>query len=182
VYALLDLARDPQIQRILYQNPGRFSCIESAPLSAAVREVAPYILRLREGQGTTSEILRSGWGNSWGVFVVTPVGLAMEELRRQLHGLLRVQDELGGRYVFRFYDPRVLRVFLPSCGLDQLRQFFGPVREYWMEDDAGAAFVGFTVERGSIVRRTVSLTGGRHPEEEGRVLPPLESTVARRGA
>jgi hypothetical protein len=29
---------------------------------------------------------------------------------------------------FRYYDPRVLGVFLPTCTLDELRAFMGPLQ------------------------------------------------------
>jgi hypothetical protein len=39
----------------------------------------------------------------------------IEGLRRQLRRLLRVQTEEGKTLLFRFYDPRVLRLYLPSA-------------------------------------------------------------------
>ncbi|MBK8268658.1 MAG: DUF4123 domain-containing protein [Planctomycetes bacterium] len=39
------------------------------------------------------------------------------------------------RYYLRFYDPRVLRTFLPSCSLADAAQFFGPIRCIFVESE-----------------------------------------------
>jgi hypothetical protein len=44
-----------------------------------------------------------------------------------------VRDERGNRLVFRYYDPRVLRVYLPTCTASELRRVFGPIECFWME-------------------------------------------------
>jgi hypothetical protein len=40
----------------------------------------------------------------------------------------------GERVYFRFYDPRVMRVFLPACTPEDTTQFFGPIQNYLVED------------------------------------------------
>jgi len=46
---------------------------------------------------------------------------------------LVVKDERGNRLVFRYYDPRVLRVYLPTCSPSELRTVFGPIECFWAE-------------------------------------------------
>jgi hypothetical protein len=49
---------------------------------------------------------------------------------------LLVERERDGKLLyFRFYDPRVLRRFLPTCDAEQLRQLFGPIDAFVMEGD-----------------------------------------------
>jgi len=38
--------------------------------------------------------------------------------------------------IFRYYDPRVLRIFLPVCNQSELRQFFGPVQTFLVEGES----------------------------------------------
>ena len=49
-----------------------------------------------------------------------------------------VQDEGGQEYFFRYYDPRVLRKYLPTCTPEEVRSFFGPVRSFIAENNAPA--------------------------------------------
>jgi len=55
------------------------------------------------------------------VFLRTETGI--EQLRKHLRGFLRVRDEAGRRLIFRYYDPRVLRVYLPLAGPSNWRPF-----------------------------------------------------------
>jgi hypothetical protein len=53
-----------------------------------------------------------------------------------------VYDETGKPLYFRYYDPSVLRVFLPTCSADELRSLFGPIVRYMVEEkDANALIV-----------------------------------------
>ena len=54
---------------------------------------------------------------------------------RHFRQFLRVRDEAGREFFFRFYDPRVLRVYLPTCNSEELRTFFGPVELFSMEGE-----------------------------------------------
>jgi hypothetical protein len=50
--------------------------------------------------------------------------------------MLDVVTEDGERVFFRFYDPRVLRVYLPTCEDEaNLRSVFGPVGRFYMEGE-----------------------------------------------
>ena len=51
----------------------------------------------------------------------------LEELRRHFRKFLKVEDPKGKSLIFRYYDPRVLRVYLPTCNAMELQTVFGPV-------------------------------------------------------
>ena len=82
-----------------------------------------------------------GWGENWGVFLWSLV--AVDALRSHFRRLTMVQGPHGGRMLFRFYDPRVLREFLPMCDAAQLREMFGPVAAYMVEAPQGDAIITF---------------------------------------
>jgi hypothetical protein len=48
---------------------------------------------------------------------------------------LTVSGAEGRKLYFRFYDPRVLRVYLPTCTTDERSTFFGPVTCFLMEGE-----------------------------------------------
>jgi hypothetical protein len=161
VYALLDGARDPRVGRIIFRNPGGFCRLETAPLKPEVREAAPSLVLLRERDPVVQDLLQGGWGRSWGLFAVAPGKYALETLREHFHGLLRVQDEDGRVMLFRYYDPRVLRVFLPTCSPEQLKIFFGPIQEYWVEDEAAEALLRFTFDGRQLIRTRSAIADER---------------------
>ena len=52
-------------------------------------------------------------------------------------------DEDGAVFYFRFYDPRVMRLYLPTCLEKELRTVFGPVRAFFIEAENDEEFEEF---------------------------------------
>lgn len=50
-----------------------------------------------------------------------------DALRLHLKKFLRVNTEDSKTLAFRYDDPRVLNVFLPTCAADEVRDFLEPV-------------------------------------------------------
>lgn len=130
LWAILDCARDRRIYRQLQVSRLDYQCLYSGSLPTVLRVVAPHMVELSPRYGFTRSLLAQAWGNHWGIFVrVNDWSL----LRHQLRKLLTVQAEDGRRLLFRFYDPRVLRAYLPTCTAEELTQVFGPISAYYAE-------------------------------------------------
>ncbi len=106
-------------------------CLYSGPLSAALEAAAPYLVQLDYDDPDTRRFLEHAWGNCWGVFL--RCAAHAYTLRRHLREFLVVSDPDGKRLVFRYYDPRVLRIYLPTCTHYELIRFFGPIECIWVE-------------------------------------------------
>jgi hypothetical protein len=65
--------------------------------------------------------------------------------------------EDGRELYFRFYDPRVLRVFLPTCTLQQTAEFFGPVSSYLVEGEQASILLTFISSRTGVQRESIPL-------------------------
>ena len=145
LYMLLDAARDPRIhgwlnelgetvqQRSLYQGD----------VGDSLAHVSPYLLAVREDQPDSLRFAEAGFGESWGLFVTSSAGF--DDVRRHLRKFNIAYREDGTPLVFRFYDPRVLRVFLPTCTESERRRFFGPIDAFLAESEDGDAFIRFTL-------------------------------------
>jgi len=68
-----------------------------------------------------------------GVFVQSANDL--KALRKHFRRFLMVQAPSGETLYFRFYDPRVLPIFLGSCDPAELQSVFGPVRLFAFTDE-----------------------------------------------
>ncbi|NJO17021.1 MAG: DUF4123 domain-containing protein, partial [Thioploca sp.] len=75
----------------------------------------------------------SGIGKQWGIFATAKANL--RTMCQHFRGLLTVELPSGQTVAFRFYDLRVLRVFLPTCKEENRRLMFGPVIWYWVEEE-----------------------------------------------
>lgn len=143
VYMVLDGARDPFIAWLVRAGALEHACLYTGALSARLQAAAPYIIHLAPQAALTATLLRRGWGNSWGFLTVVPAHVGLNQQRLHFKKLLRVRDEAGTELHFRYYDPRVLRTYLPTCTQDELRQFFGAVPRIVVESADGAAMVSY---------------------------------------
>jgi hypothetical protein len=131
VWVILDGARNERIHRAMDMCFDDQCCLYAGELPLELKMTAPYLARIEKKDRFTQYILRHGWGDSWGIFFHSAAEL--DKLRRHFRGFLRVKDEFGRKLIFRYYDPRVLRVFLPTCTAEQLGEIFGPVDQYLIE-------------------------------------------------
>lgn len=142
LYALADAGRSAEVLTLLHSFD-----VEHRSLYEGEREVdlgrsGPYLVTLPAGSELLPALVRQGWGKAWLVCLTSEASFA--DLRRHFRRLLMVKRQRdGSELYFRFYDPRVLRVFLPTCSPEQLPQLFGPVSAYLMEDESGAEVLRF---------------------------------------
>lgn len=124
-----------------------------------LEEVGPYLCKVNSE--FYKWIFENGWGNSWAVFISTQCSFA--ELYKHFRHFLIVQDEDRRKLYFRFYDPRVLRVFLPTCTIHQLKEFFGPIDKFVVEDSDSKFALIFSLENGLLKKDIVDLTKEEQP-------------------
>ena len=141
IWMILDGARTIEIFRMLLACHLEYACLYSGQLSPELEIAAPYLVQLDHGYRDTHQFIQQAWGNSWGVFLRSDTSL--KKLRRHLREFLIVRDERGNRLAFRYYDPRVLRVYLPTCTTSELRTVFGPIECFFMEADGAEELIEF---------------------------------------
>jgi hypothetical protein len=135
VYALLDGARDDAIAKMIRISGLPFSCLYAGNLSPDLQAAAPYLVQVAPESRMFKAFFEAGWGRSWGIFAVAEADVTLQVLRKHFRSLLRVSDEQGKALVFRYYDPRVLRAYLPTCTPSERREFFGPALRLVAESD-----------------------------------------------
>lgn len=157
VWAVLDAASDDHIAGALAKAGLDYCCLFPGRAEPELKAAAPYLVRLRSGHALTEKILSDGWDRHWGVFLQADT--SMEDLRLHLKQFLYVKDEDGQRLFFRFYDPRVLRVYLPTCTEHELHVFYGPILRFVMEDEEPGNLVEFTLRDRELKVRRAALPG-----------------------
>lgn len=160
VWAILDCARDERIYYALRNSRLDYLCLYSGRLPRELEVAAPYLVEVAPTNTFTPQLIEMGWGNSWGVFLRIKDSL---NLRQHLRGFLRVRDESGRILIFRYYDPRVLRVYLPTCRPDELRTIFGPIASYLVEGEDETSLIEFEFDGKRLLERQIDLTDGAGP-------------------
>jgi hypothetical protein len=157
VFAIVDGARDDRIFGAVDATRQPKECLYAGDLPWQLQMTAPYLVELTREERFTRLLLEKGWGNSWGIFLRTETGL--KQLRRHLRGFLRVRSQSGQRLIFRYYDPRVLRIYLPTCLPAELEAFFGPVSAYLTEAAAAGEMIEFSRNGNRLAQTNIPLAG-----------------------
>lgn len=145
VFAVLDGASIPDLRNKLYEMRPPHYCLFRGELEPDMAEVAPYVINLAPGATFTDWVLNeANFGNHWGIFAHSRHSI--KEMRRHCRALVTAYTEQGNPMIFRFYDPRVLRKFLPTCTDDELKTFFGNIETFFAEDDKGQNLLSFRLE------------------------------------
>jgi Domain of unknown function (DUF4123) len=147
VYALIDGARDRRLEPMIRLSGLEHACLYAGRLAPALERAAPYLVHLAPNARFTRELMTTGWGQSWGILTVVPAECTIQQQRRHFRTLLRVKTEDGRFLVFRFYDPRVLRVYLPTCTESEAAQVFGPIPHILAESGVGHQLLSYRLGR-----------------------------------
>jgi hypothetical protein len=147
LYAVLDAARSRRILELCRESVEDHRSLYDGVEGQTMAHVAPYLVRLPPGSRLFEALVREGWGHRFGIYLTSRQSFT--EVRRQLRRFLLVEIEeaepVSGdrpaetpqprreRVYFRFYDPRALADFLPSCALRQTEDFFGGIDAFFAE-------------------------------------------------
>jgi len=146
LFAILDAAREPTIPERLAKAGEDHLSLFDGEQGKELAPFGPWLVRLSGRSKLLDELVAEGWGNSWGVYLTC--GLPLAEVRRHLRRFLMVKLPDGRKVFFRFYDPRVLRPYLPTCTADEAKAFLGPVGGYYAEAADGMGLVEYAAGTG----------------------------------
>ncbi|KPA15745.1 hypothetical protein MHK_004048 [Candidatus Magnetomorum sp. HK-1] len=148
IYAILDSAKQPDAAFKPYEFFSEWVSLYKGEPEEILTDVAPYIVNLSINGEINVPLLdwiaNDCWGNSCAIFFECNENI--EHLLKHFQQFLLVNDENGKTFYFRFYDPRVLRIYLPTCNEEELNMFFGPVQKFFMENETPDNLVYFWYE------------------------------------
>lgn len=142
VYAVLDGASIEDLLGALAEMQPDYVCLYRGELDEEMAVCAPYLVRLDEESQFTDWVLGYGWGQHWGIFALADVD--SKAMRKHFRTFLMVSDPEGKQLYFRYYDPRVLRLYLPTCTVEEMQLVFGPVSCFALEDPSARSMLVFS--------------------------------------
>jgi hypothetical protein len=182
--ALVDAARTPEVLTALAAGPGAYESLYRGTSREKYLACSPILAECTEGSALLRRLEADAWGASWGVLVASST--SFEALAAHFRGLVVVRKELAPeksgttasatptsyqRLLFRFYDPRVLRAYLPTCTDRELTRVFGPVVSFFVEDEQGGAILEYRREdadkRLAVGRRSAAVQRGSVLDADG---------------
>jgi hypothetical protein len=151
LFAIVDAARSPECLAALAVHEEIYYSLYDGAEGAKLDEVAPYLVELPVGSPLLATLVREHWGQSALSFLAAQADFKL--LRRHLRHFLMVENEQRRLMYFRFYDPRVLGIFLPSCTPRELKEFFGPIQAFLVEAQDKAMAWRFTRKYSNVLRQ-----------------------------
>jgi pSer/pThr/pTyr-binding forkhead associated (FHA) protein len=159
LFAILDAARDPKVLEVLRNCDQPYQSLYEGVKGEVLAEFAPYLVEVSPKSTLIETLVGEAWGNSWGIFLTSTIGF--KETRRHFRHFLLVQTEDGRELYFRFYDPRVLRVFLSTCTPQETSAFFGRIGCYLLEGEKQTELLQFTKTGAGALHRITSVVADR---------------------
>jgi hypothetical protein len=90
--------------------------------------VAPYLCQFDKGSKLFNWVSENHENRDKLIFLYSaaPFEVLLAHLKKFI--IVTASEE---QFYFRFYDPQVIQIFLPTCTSEQLRIFFGPVQFFY---------------------------------------------------
>lgn len=132
-YALIDAAQSPDIAICLdaFNSPAR--CLFDGEVGDDLAEVAPWLVELTRFDDTWDWFLEDGYGKNWGILMHSR--LELPRLKTQLKRFLKITDEKGETFFFKYYRPKHLNAYLPVFDDVQMASFMKGVETIFAESD-----------------------------------------------
>jgi hypothetical protein len=135
LYLVLDACASDSSSVLAETSPAL--CLFDTTPHREYSSVSPYLIPVHAPVGVK---LLAASGANGGIWIVANCGL--EPLAAHLRDLLYAVLPDGKNYLFRYYDPRVLSAFLPTCDRSERSELFGPIAAFLIPDAAaGPTFV-----------------------------------------
>ena len=167
IYAVLDGAVVKQLPDYLEDRDSPFDCLLRGETDPLVLTRAPWVVRLSPGDEIFSWILQEGWGRNWGMFAAVPADTDFDDVIDHFRQFVQVRLPDGRIVFFRFYDPRVQRLFLPSCDSGQAGELFALPSAWMCESEDGGTLLVHTLRDGAVVTTKTALDSFRDAVTSG---------------
>ncbi len=156
-FAVVDGAGTPKLLERLAANGPEHVCLYRGELEPDLAEAAPWLVALERDDPFVDWLVGERWGTNWGLVVQADAELP--DLRRHFRRLMMVRLPDGQAVYFRWYDPRVLRTYLPTCDRRERDQMFGPVDAFVMEAGADDALIRMERSADGLATTRLHVTG-----------------------
>jgi hypothetical protein len=157
LYAVLDAARDLAALNWSKESGEEYQSLYDGQSAQDLEMFAPYLVRFSKPSPLLRNLVAKAWGKSWGIYLTSAA--SFPDLRKHFRQFLIAQIEGKGdkHFYFRFYDPRVLLIYLPTCTPQEVRHFFGPTGTFLLEHKDERTLLRFRTGARGLEREEVSL-------------------------
>lgn len=136
-FALLDASQSPDIPICLegFSDPAR--CLFDGAAYEDMAEVAPWLVELTRYSDAWDWFVEEGYGQNWGILIHSR--LELPRLKTHLKKFLKIEDEDGERYFFKYYRPEHFNRYAPGFDDAQRAAFWRGIEAVCAESKGDVA-------------------------------------------
>lgn len=174
-YLLLDASICPDIPICAeaFSEPAR--CLFDGAAFEDLSDVGPWLIELRRYGDAWDWFVDDGYGNNWGIILHSR--LPLMRLKTQMKKFIKIEDEEGETYFFKYYRPQHLNSYVPAFDATQTASFMRGVDAIFAETYKRPTQLirHSCTSDGIMTQNTIDLVETGMPL---RILPPSEEDVA----
>lgn len=138
-YAVVDLASAQQLRPVIAdQLPSVAEPLFAREFPRALLQVGPWLVRLSKAPEVERMLVEMGADLPWGYYVHSTFDIVSLRQSLRRFNLARLPDTQK-EVLFRYWDPRVMRVFLDVATREQYRRLFELIEKLESPDGAFCA-------------------------------------------
>ncbi len=146
-FAIIDGAQDPRLQGLVEQCSDHV-CLYDGKLDPALAAVAPWLVRIKDGEPLMPTWQQHGRGKCWGIMIAT--ALPTRALRKHLRQFLKAILPDGTPCEFRYYDPKVFNTYIRAATPEERIPWFEGVQQIAAETADGQALHQYSLQAGRL--------------------------------
>ena len=148
LYGVLDCARAPQMyEHVARLSPESAQCLFEGRLDEQVRRASPHLVELPSTDPLSKAWRSAGWGQAWGLLLSSSATLPVVRRRLRRFTMAKLPDG-SGPVLFRFWDPRVFRGYMPLVEPEDAAAWFVDIDRYIVETEDGVGSLRFSLKGG----------------------------------
>ena len=133
LYGIVDSARNDEVFRYLVTGDVKYKSLFEDTMDVQSYGVSGFLVECKKESPLFQWMTTEAWGDSCCIFFTSKS--SFDVLFSHFQKFNRVYLEEDDVVLFRFYDPRVLRTYLPTCNRFEIETFFGEVHSFFAESN-----------------------------------------------
>ncbi|RLD61572.1 MAG: hypothetical protein DRJ05_02350 [Bacteroidetes bacterium] len=133
LYGIVDSAKNDDVFRFLATGDVKYRSLFDGTMDVQSFGVSGFLVECEKESLLFEWMTTEAWGDSCCIFFTSKS--SFDEVFVHFQKFNRVYLEGNEVVLFRYYDPRVLRIYLPTCNRNETKTFFGEVKSFFAENE-----------------------------------------------
>jgi hypothetical protein len=141
LYATVDSARNDEVFKYFLTENVTYKSLFEGKMDIKYFGVSGFLVECKKDSILFNWLTTKAWGDSCSIFFISKIPFI--DVLKHFQKLNRVYLEEDDIVYFRYYDPRVLRVYLPTCNNKEIKIFFGETEGFFVESENPEVLIEF---------------------------------------